>query len=35
MLWKYKMEFAPFDFVPKGRIYVSQDESIVFKYSFL
>jgi hypothetical protein len=35
MLWKYKMEFAPFDFVPKGRIYVSQDiEPIVFKYSF-
>lgn len=35
MLWKYKLEFAPFDFVPKGRIYVSQDlEPIVFKYSF-
>ena len=33
LLWKYKLEFAPFDFVPKGRIYVGQDvEPIVFKY---
>ncbi len=35
LLWKYKLEFAPFDFVPKGRIYVGQDvEQIVFKYRF-
>ena len=35
LLWKYKLEFAPFDFVPKGRIYVGQDvEPIVFKYHF-
>lgn len=35
LLWKYKLEFAPFDFVPKGRIYVGQDvEPIVFKYRF-
>ena len=35
LLWRYKLEFAPFDFVPKGRIYVGQDvEPIVFKYSF-
>ncbi|HET6515144.1 MAG TPA: hypothetical protein VFG09_08290, partial [Thermodesulfovibrionales bacterium] len=24
-LWRYKLEFTPFDFVPKGRIYVGQD----------
>jgi hypothetical protein len=35
LLWKYKLEFAPFDFVPSGRIYVGQDvEPIVFKYRF-
>jgi hypothetical protein len=35
ILWKYKLEFAPFGFVPKGRIYVSQDvEPIAFKYNF-
>jgi hypothetical protein len=35
LLWKYKIDFAPFDFVPKGRIYVGQDvEPIVFKYRF-
>src|SRR5512139_2985748 len=35
LLWKYKLEFAPFDFVPKGRIYVGQDvEPIVSKYHF-
>ncbi len=35
LLWKYKLEFAPFDFVPRGRIYVGQDvEPIVFKYHF-
>jgi hypothetical protein len=35
ILWKYKLEFAPFGFVPKGSIYVSQDvEPIAFKYSF-
>lgn len=35
LLWRYKLEFAPFDFVPKGRIYVGQDvEPIVFKYRF-
>jgi hypothetical protein len=35
VLWKYKIEFAPFGFVPKGRIYVSQDvEPIAFKYNF-
>ncbi len=35
LLWKYKLEFAPFDFIPKGRIYVGQDvEPIVFKYHF-
>jgi hypothetical protein len=34
-LWKYKLEFAPFGFVPKGRIYVSQDvDPIAFKYNF-
>jgi hypothetical protein len=34
-LWKYKLEFAPFGIVPKGRIYVSQDvEPIAFKYNF-
>lgn len=36
ILWKYKLEFAPFGIVPKGRIYVSQDvEPIAFKYTFL
>ncbi len=35
LLWKYKLDFAPFDFVPKGRIYVGQDvEPIVSKYHF-
>ena len=35
ILWKVKLEFAPFGIVPEGRIYVSQDvEPIVFKYSF-
>lgn len=35
LLWKYQLEFAPFDFVPKGRIYVGQDvEPIVSKYHF-
>jgi hypothetical protein len=35
LLWKYKLDFAPFNFVPKGRIYVGQDvEPIVFKYRF-
>jgi hypothetical protein len=35
VLWKYKLEFAPFGIVPKGRIYVSQDvEPIAFKYNF-
>ncbi len=34
VLWKYKLEFAPFGFVPEGRIYVSQDvEPIAFKYN--
>ena len=34
VLWKYKMEFAPFGIVPEGRIYVSQDvEPIAFKYN--
>src|SRR5574340_146749 len=34
VLWKYKIEFAPFGIVPKGRIYVSQDvEPIAFKYN--
>jgi hypothetical protein len=34
VLWKYKLEFAPFGIVPKGRIYVSQDvEPIAFKYN--
>jgi len=33
LLWKYKLEFTPFAFVPKGRIYVRQDvEPIVSKY---
>jgi hypothetical protein len=33
LLWKYKLEFAFFDFVLKGRIYVTQDiEPIVLKY---
>ncbi len=33
LLWKYKLEFASFDFMLKGRIYVSQDiEPIVWKY---
>jgi hypothetical protein len=35
VLWKYKLEFAPFGIVPRGRIYVSQDvEPIAFKYNF-
>ncbi len=35
LLWKYQLEFAPFDFVPTGRIYVGQDvEPIVSKYHF-
>ena len=34
VLWKYKLEFAPFGIVPEGRIYVSQDvEAIAFKYN--
>ena len=34
ILWKYKLEFAPFGIVPEGRIYVSQDvEPIAFKYN--
>jgi hypothetical protein len=33
LLWKYKLEFAFFDSVLKGRIYVGQDvEPIVLKY---
>ena len=33
LLWKYKLEFASFDFMHKGRIYVSQDlEPVVWKY---
>ena len=35
ILWKYKLEFAPFGIVPIGRIYESQDvEPIAFKYRF-
>jgi hypothetical protein len=35
VLWKYKLEFAFFDPVLKGRIYVGQDvEPIVDKYRF-
>lgn len=35
LLWKYKVEFAFFDSVLKGRIYVGQDvEPIVLKYRF-
>ena len=35
LLWKYKLEFSSFDFVPAGRIYVGQDvEPIVLKYHF-
>lgn len=35
ILWKYKLEFAPFGIVAKGRIYVSQDvEPIAFRYNF-
>ncbi len=35
LLWKYKIRFARFSFVPKGRIYVGQDvEPIVMKYHF-
>ncbi len=35
LLWKYKIRFARFAFVPKGRIYVGQDvEPIVMKYHF-
>jgi hypothetical protein len=34
ILWKYKLEFAPFGIVPEGRIYVSQDvDPIAFKYN--
>ena len=34
VLWKYKLEFAPFGIVPEGRIYVSQDvEPIAFRYN--
>ena len=34
ILWKYKIEFAPFGIVPEGRIYVSQDvDPIAFKYN--
>jgi len=34
VLWKYKIEFAPFGIVPEGLIYVSQDvEPIAFKYN--
>jgi hypothetical protein len=36
VLWRYKLEFAPFGFVPKDRIYVGQDvDPIVFKYRFV
>lgn len=36
LLWKYRLEFAPFDFVPKERIYVGQDvEPIVAKYNLV
>jgi hypothetical protein len=36
VLWRYKLEFAPFGFVPKGSIYVGQDvDPIVFKYRFV
>jgi len=35
VLWKYKLDFAFFDSVLKGRIYVGQDvEPIVVKYRF-
>ncbi len=35
VLWRYKLEFVPFGFVPKGRIYVGQDvDPIVYKYRF-
>jgi hypothetical protein len=35
LLWKYKLEFAFFDSVLKGRIYVGQDvEPLVHKYRF-
>lgn len=35
VLWKYKLDFAFFDSVLKGRIYVGQDvEPIVLKYRF-
>lgn len=35
LLWKYKIEFASYRFVPKKRIYVGQDvEPIVVKYRF-
>ena len=35
VLWKYKLDFAFFDSVLKGRIYVGQDvEPIVIKYRF-
>jgi hypothetical protein len=33
VLWNYKLEFAPFDFIPQGRIYVGQAaDPIVSKY---
>ncbi len=36
VLWRYKLEFAPFGFVPKGSIYVGQDvDPIVVKYRFV
>lgn len=35
VLWKYKLDFAFFDSVLKGRIYVGQDvEPIIIKYRF-
>jgi hypothetical protein len=35
VLWKYKLDFAFFDVMLKGRIYVGQDvEPIVIKYRF-
>ena len=35
VLWKYKLDFAFFDSILKGRIYVRQDvEPIIIKYRF-
>jgi hypothetical protein len=35
VLWRYKLDFAFFDFMLKGRIYVGQDvDPIVIKYRF-